>query len=75
MAQTFSDSEQGVIAVSVGNQSAGSMIKLTDSAGNTVLSHTPELSFAVVILSSPDIISGQTYTMTVGSTSGNVTAN
>jgi len=32
--------------------------------------YTPELSFAVVILSSPDIVSGETYTITVGSASG-----
>lgn len=75
MAQTFSDAKQGIIAVGVGNQSAGTQIKLTDSKGNTVLTHTPELSFAVVIISSPDIISGDTYTMTVGSISGEITVN
>lgn len=75
MAQTFSDSEQGVIAVSVGNNSAGTAITLTDAEGNTMLSHSPELSFAVVIISSPDIVKGETYTITVGSSSGEVTAN
>jgi len=30
----------------------------------------PELSFAVVIISSPDMVSGETYTITVGATSG-----
>lgn len=75
MAQTFSNSEQGVIAVSVGNQSAGTEIKLTDSDGNTVITYTPDLSFAVVILSSPDIITGETYTITVGSASGEFTAS
>jgi hypothetical protein len=70
MAQTFSDSEQGVIAVSVGNQVAGTRITLTDSSGNVVLSHEPELSFAIAILSSPDIVKGETYTITVGSDSG-----
>lgn len=74
MAQTFSDSKQGVIAVSVGNQSAKTEIVLTDSKGNTVISYTPELSFAVVILSSPDIIKGETYTITVGSASGSFEA-
>lgn len=70
MAQTFSDSEQGVIAVSVGNQQAGTMITLTDSSGNVVISHEPELPFAIVILSSPDIVKGETYTITVGEASG-----
>ncbi len=75
MAQTFSGSGQGVIAVSVGNQSAGTPITLTDSNGSTVIAYAPELSFAVVILSSPDIISGETYTITVGSASGTFIAS
>ena len=70
MAQTFSDSEQGVFAVSVGNQSAGTKIVLKDKDGNTIIEHTPELNFAVAILSSPDMISGETYTITVGEISG-----
>jgi len=75
MAQTFSDSEQGVIAVSVGTQSAGTQITLTDADGNTLISYAPELSFAVVILSSPEIISGKAYTITVGTASGEFTAS
>lgn len=75
MAQTFSDSEQGVIALSVGNQSAGTAITLKDKDGNTVISYAPELSFQVVILSSPDIVTGETYTITVGSASGEFEAS
>ena len=76
MAQTFSDSEnQGVIAVSVGSQSAGTEITLKNSDGETIITYSPELSFAVVILSSPDIISGKTYTISVGSTSGDFEAS
>ena len=76
MAITFSDSEnQGVIAVSVGNQAAGTQITLTDKDGNVIISHTPELSFGVVILSSPNIKKGETYTITVGSVSGSFEAS
>jgi len=75
MAQSFGSSEQGVIAVSVGNQSAGTEIKLADSAGNTVMTYTPDLAFSVVILSSPEIITGETYTIYVGSASGEFTAS
>lgn len=70
MAQSFSDSKQGVIGVKVGNQEAGTLITLVDSSGKVILSHEPELPFAVVILSSPDIVKGETYTITVGETSG-----
>lgn len=69
MAQSFSDSTQGVIALQVGNQSAGTQIILKDKTGNTILSHTPELNFAVVILSCPELEKGETYTLTVGNLS------
>ena len=75
MAQSFSDSQQGVIAVSVGNQSAGTAVTLEDEEGNVLLSFEPELSFQVLILSSPEVISGETYTITVGTSSGDVTAD
>lgn len=75
MAQTFSDPQQGVIAVQVGSRAAGTQITLKDSAGKTLIEYAPELSFAVVILSSPDIKSGGTYTITVGSDSGTFQAD
>lgn len=75
MAQSFSDSEQGVVALQVGNQKAGTKIILKDKSGNTIIEHTPELNFAVVILSSPDITKGETYSITVGSQSGEFEAN
>lgn len=75
MAQSFSDSEQGVVAIRVGNQSTGTKIVLKDKSGQTIIEHTPELSFAVVILSSPEITKGETYSVTVGSQSGEFEAN
>ncbi len=75
MAQTFSDSEQGVISVSVGNQVAGTRVELRDKSGDTILELSPELNFAVVILSSPEIIKGETYLFAVGSESGEFEAD
>lgn len=74
MAQTFSDSEQGVIAVSVGNAEAGTAILLTDKDGKTIISYSPELPFGVVILSSPEIVKGETYKICVGEESGDFQA-
>ena len=74
MAQTFSDAQQGLISVSLNAQTEGTAITLTDQDGNEIISYTPELSYAVIILSSPDIISGETYTLTAGTVSGSVTA-
>ena len=75
MAQSFSSSEQGVIALKVGNQSAGTQIILKDQSGNTLISYEPELPFAVVILSSPEITKGETYTLTIGSSTEEYTAS
>lgn len=75
MAQTFSDCQQGVIAVSVGNQPAGTQILLQDGEGNVLITYEPELNFAVVILSCPELVKGETYTITVGSQSGEFAAN
>lgn len=75
MAQTFSSSEhQGVIAINAGTQSANTKITLKDSSGNIIIDRTPELSFAIVILSSPDIVKGETYTITIGELSGDFEA-
>ena len=75
MAQTFSDSRQGVVAVNVGNQPAGTKIVLMDAGGNILITHEPELNFAVVILSSPELIAGESYTITVGTQSGELEAS
>lgn len=74
MAQTFSDSAQGVISVSVGNCSAGTKITLKNSNGDALIEFTPSLSFAVVILSSPDIVKGEEYILEIGSLSEKINA-
>ena len=74
MAQTFSNSTQGVISVNVGTQTAGTRITLADSNGNVILSYTPELDFSVVILSTPEIHPGESYVLNVGSSAGTFTA-
>lgn len=74
MAQGFSASPQGVITVGVGNQSAGTAISVKDAQGNVLISHSPELDYALLIFSSPDIVSGTNYEVTVGSTCGTAEA-
>lgn len=76
MAETFSSvSTQGVIACTVGNQSAGTQITIADSEGNTVVDVTTEYSTVLMIISSPDIIKGETYTITAGTVSGEMQAS
>ena len=63
------------IAVNAGQRSSGTQITLTDQEGNMILSYAPELSFNVVILSCPDMISDEIYTITVGSDSAEFEAS
>lgn len=69
MAQTFSDGEQGTIAVAA-SASGGTNIRITDTNGNEIISYTPETAFACIIISSPDLVKGDTYTIYVGTESG-----
>ncbi len=67
MAQTFSASEQGVISVNCSNTAANTQITLSDAKGNVIVSYSPKLSFAIVIISTPEMTKGEKYTLTVGS--------
>lgn len=76
MAETFSTtSSQGVIACTVGNQSAGQTITIEDGSGNVVLTAQTEYTTVLMIVSSPDIVKGQSYTITIGATSGTLQAS
>ena len=74
MARSFSDSTQGVLFVNVGDQAAGTSVSISDASGSSLIAATPELSFGVVIFSSPDVASGEIYTVAVGSDSWEVQA-
>ena len=75
MAQSFDESEQGVITVGVGNASADTEITLKSSSGKVILTHKPKLGFQVVILSSPEIEKGKAYSLTVGSQTAQIIAD
>ena len=73
MAESFTSASQGLIAVSVGNQSAGSTVTLKDASGNVLAEVTPELEYAVVYVSTQDMAQGETYTLTAGTYSESIT--
>ena len=74
MAQTFSEATQGLLALRVGQQSAGTKIEIYNQQGETILSRTPALPYAVVIVSSPELTAGESYTVMVGESSGSFSA-
>lgn len=74
MAQTFRSAEQGVVTERVSGE-AGEEIVLADAGGTALLTLSPALDFQFIVLSSPDLVSGETYTLTVGGTSTEVQAS
>lgn len=74
MAENFGDSStQGVMMVTVNSQAAGSAFSLSDSSGNELVSWTPEKEYTSVIISCPEITTGQEYTLTTGSDTTQIT--
>lgn len=47
-------------------QEAGATVTLTDSAGAVLAEYTPEKAYQSVLISTPDLQVGQTYTITAG---------
>lgn len=74
MEQNFgADSTQGSILLSVGNQSAGTQVTLTDAGGHVIASLTSAKAFGSVIISAPEIQVGETYTLSVGASTQTIT--
>lgn len=73
MATNFTDATQGTALLTVGNQSAGSEITVTDSSGKEILSATADCSYQTVLVSSPDMEKDGTYTVTAGTYSETIT--
>jgi len=71
MMQTFgSDSTQASLAYSLSTTyEAGTLISLTDSDGTVLASWTAVKSFCSVNISTADMVSGESYTLTTGSDS------
>ena len=74
MAQNFdSSSTQGVMMVNVEEQESNTDIVLLNSNGDEILSWTAEKEYSSVIVSSPDIKNGETYTIKAGTTEQSIT--
>lgn len=74
MAEGFTSSSQGVITARVSEQGGNTTLTVTDASGAEILSTTPENAYNYVLVSAPELTSGQSYTLTVGNDSGSVTA-
>lgn len=67
MAQNFDPSStQGIIMVTLNPQEAGTQIALKNSDGTELLSWKAEKEYSSVLISSPDIRQGESYSLTAG---------
>ena len=74
MTENFgSASTQGVVQVRVSNQAAGTTVSIADSKGNVLASYTPLKEYNSVIISTAGMVQGETYTVTAGTTTQEVT--
>lgn len=75
MAEGMSDSsKQEVLMVKLGEQMEAGDVVLTDSEGNVIVSYTALKSYDCVIISTAEVESGATYTLTTSGTMTEVTA-
>ena len=72
MAMNFTNANQGAILINTGSQSEGTEITVTDSSGNVIIQATADCSYQTVVISSPDLVKGNKYTVSAGSFSETV---
>lgn len=75
MTQGFSDasSQCSILQNLTESQEALSVITLKDGDGNELLSWNPEKKYSSVLISCPEMIEGETYTLTAGNESNELT--
>ncbi|AOZ92999.1 carbohydrate-binding domain-containing protein [Paenibacillus crassostreae] len=71
MSQGPSDesSQYSVVMNFTETQQAGTMVQLEDSEGNNVVTFAPSKDYQTVVISSPDLVTGGSYTLYSGGTS------
>lgn len=75
MAEGMSDSsKQEVLMVKLGEQMEAGDVELTDNEGNVIVNYTALKSYDCVIISTAEVESGATYTLTISGTTKEVTA-
>lgn len=64
-----SSSTQYSVGANVGSCSAGTLVTLTDSSGKEIFSYAPAKTFEHIVISTPDIKAGETYSIFTGGSS------
>lgn len=67
MAQSASDtSSQNFVSVSLSSQEADTLVNIQNSSGENIITFAPLKKFESVVISSPELKTGETYTVNVG---------
>jgi len=66
---------QPYIKTSVDSQNAGTQITVKDSNNNVIASYTPNVSYSSILVTSPSMKAGESYTIITGDTSLTATAS
>lgn len=74
MAQGFSDTstQYSLLYNFTSVIAAGTEVVLTDADGNVIVSYTPDKEYQSVVISTPDLEKGATYTLTCGSQTADI---
>ena len=72
MATNFTNATQGAILINTGSQSEGTEITVTDTSGNVIIQATADCSYQTVLVSSPNLVKGNKYTVSAGNFSETV---
>ncbi|MCI8529543.1 MAG: carbohydrate-binding domain-containing protein [Lachnospiraceae bacterium] len=74
MAMNFGDtSTQGAILINTADEKAGAKIIVKDQNGEEIITYTAEKAFQSVMVSSPELVLGGTYTILAGNSKQSVT--
>lgn len=73
MATNFTDASQGTILLTTGSQAQGTTITVTDGSGNVIIETTADCAYECIVVSSPDLTTGNSYTITAGSYTETIT--
>lgn len=67
MAQSASDtSSQNFVSIALSSQEAGTLVNVQNSSGENIITFSPLKKFEHVVISSPELKTGETYTVSVG---------
>ena len=66
---------QPSISINIPNQNEKTPLTIKDNTNNVIASYTPPNAYASLLISSPKLVAGQTYTIVAGSTSQTAVAS